>query len=152
LRLFAVLLHMDMDRYILQVQKHTLLHSWALDVTDGGTTDQHAWLLLSVSTCCLYVLYSRCSELLNPREWLDLVLRRGKQSAEFRSLGVSGYKMLLHYTCGVHVALASVPSTHCDRCERSIITPKTGYPRKINCWGMSEKSDAAEDPIYERPV
>jgi hypothetical protein len=45
--LFLVLLHMDMNRYILHIQEHTLLHSWTLDVTHGSTTHQDARILPS---------------------------------------------------------------------------------------------------------
>jgi hypothetical protein len=57
LRLLSVLLHMDMISYILHTQKHTLLHSWTLDVTDGSTMHQDAWMLPSFSYL-LYVLYN----------------------------------------------------------------------------------------------
>jgi hypothetical protein len=47
LRLSSVLLHMDMNSYILHTQNHTLLHSWTLDATDGSITHQDAWMLPS---------------------------------------------------------------------------------------------------------
>jgi hypothetical protein len=52
--LFSVLLHMDMNSYTLHTQKRTLLHSWTLDVMDGNTTHQDAWMLPSFThlLCC----------------------------------------------------------------------------------------------------
>jgi hypothetical protein len=63
LRLFSVLLHMDMKSYILHTQKHTLLHSWTLDITDGSTTHQDAWLLPSFTHLLYYTTYKK---FLNP--------------------------------------------------------------------------------------
>jgi hypothetical protein len=50
LRLFSVLLHMGMNRYILHIQKHILgvLHSWTLDVADRSTKHQDAWMLYTL--------------------------------------------------------------------------------------------------------
>jgi hypothetical protein len=63
LRLFSVLLHMDMNSHILHTQKHTLLHSWTLGVTDGSTTHQDAWMLPSFT----YLLHrTTYSKFLNP--------------------------------------------------------------------------------------
>jgi hypothetical protein len=59
LHLFSVLLHMDMNSYILRVQKHTLLHSWTLDVTDGSTTHQDAWMLPSFTHLPYCTTYSK---------------------------------------------------------------------------------------------
>jgi hypothetical protein len=56
LRMISVLLHMGMKRYILHIQKHTLLHSWKLYVTDGSTMQQDAWMH-PFFTHLLYVLY-----------------------------------------------------------------------------------------------
>jgi hypothetical protein len=64
--LFSVLLHMDMNSYILHTQKHTLLHLWTLDVTDGSTTHQDAWMLPSF----MHLLYcTTYSKFLNPPQW-----------------------------------------------------------------------------------
>jgi hypothetical protein len=45
---------MDMNRYILHAQKQMLLHSLTLDVADGSTTHQDAWMLPSFThvLCC----------------------------------------------------------------------------------------------------
>jgi hypothetical protein len=63
LRLFSVLLLMDMNSNILHTQKHTLLHSWTLDVTDGSTTHQDAWMLPSFTHLLYCTTYSK---FLNP--------------------------------------------------------------------------------------
>jgi hypothetical protein len=55
--MFSVLLHVGMGRYILHIQKHTLLHSWTLDVTHGSTMHQGDWMLPSFMHL-LYVLYN----------------------------------------------------------------------------------------------
>jgi hypothetical protein len=54
-----------MNRYILHIQKHTLLHSWTLDVTDGSTTHKDAWML-SFDTHLMYVLYNILKILKSP--------------------------------------------------------------------------------------
>jgi hypothetical protein len=63
LHFFSVLLHKDMNSYILHTQKHTLLHSWTLDVTDRSTTHQHAWMLPSFTHLLYCTTYSK---FLNP--------------------------------------------------------------------------------------
>jgi hypothetical protein len=60
---FSVLLHMDMNSYILHTQKHTLLRSWTLGVTDGSTTHQDAWILPSFTHLLYCTTYSK---FLNP--------------------------------------------------------------------------------------
>jgi hypothetical protein len=66
LRLFSVLLQMDMNSIILHTQKHTLLHLWTLDVTDGSTTQQDAWMLPSF----MHLLYCRTySNFPPPPQW-----------------------------------------------------------------------------------
>jgi hypothetical protein len=59
LRLSSVLLHMDMNNYILYIQKHALLHSWTLDVTDGSTTHQDSWILPSFTHLLYCTTYSK---------------------------------------------------------------------------------------------
>jgi hypothetical protein len=59
LRLFSVLLRMDMNSYILHTHKHTLLHSWTLDVTDGSTTHQDALMLPSFTHLQYWTTYSK---------------------------------------------------------------------------------------------
>jgi hypothetical protein len=57
LRFFSVLLHMDMNRNILHIQKHTVLHSWTLYVSHGSTTHQDVEMLPSF-THLMYVFYN----------------------------------------------------------------------------------------------
>jgi hypothetical protein len=47
-------------------QKHTLLHSWTLDVTDGSTIHQDAWMLPSFTQLLYCTTYST---FLNPPPW-----------------------------------------------------------------------------------
>jgi hypothetical protein len=61
--LLSVLLHIDMNSYILHAQKHTLIYLWTFDVTDGNTTHQDAWMLPSFMHLPYCTTYSKC---LNP--------------------------------------------------------------------------------------
>jgi hypothetical protein len=57
--LFSVLLHMNMNTYTLHTQKHTLLHSWTLDVIHGSTTHQDVRMLPSLMHLLYCTTYSK---------------------------------------------------------------------------------------------
>jgi hypothetical protein len=144
--LFSFLLHMDMNSCILHTEKHTLLHSWTLDVTDGSTTHQDAYAPLLYAPTVLYNILKIFNP--PPPQW-----RNSPSWARAPSLPWLHSHTQMHHTVVGQLSTSDRPDAKTPMWQHTTITRDIHpCPR----WDSDSQSQQANDsrpmPYTTRPL